>query len=246
MSRPAITHWHLARMTPARAERGIDRRLGRDVAPAEILGQRAADRVRGRAPARAARTAPTSWLRLRTGSSGASSTSTCRVSAMPVSRRSISPDARRSRSTSARSASCASGARTIARATGVFSGCCPSDFFFRIVAEHRRREFQRRDRADRPRPLVGTTRATSSAYGHAARWTDPSLPPRPDLLGHERQEGREQPQQGRERGEQGAVGRGRRLRPLVAVAPALHELEIVVAEATRRTFRCARAPGRSL
>jgi hypothetical protein len=53
------------------------------------------------------------------------------------------------------------------------------------------------------------------------------LPPRPDLLGHVREEGCEQPKDGRE----GEPERRDRRSPVAAVGAALHELEVVVGEA---------------
>ena len=58
------------------------------------------------------------------------------------------------------------------------------------------------------------------------------LPPRPDLLGHVREEGREQPEQGREREPE----RRDRRSPVAAVGAALHELEVVVGEAPEEAF----------
>ena len=55
-------------------------------------------------------------------------------------------------------------------------------------------------------------------------------PPRPDFFGDERQERREEPQHHRQRRGQRGVRRAGAVGALFAVAPALHELEIVVAE----------------
>ncbi len=93
-------------------------------------------------------------------------------------------------------------------------------------------------------PPIGATISAASATARVC--TEPWLPPRPHLLGHERQERREQPQHRRRAPTQhGAVGGRRAPRAAVAVAARLHQLEVVVAEASRRTSRCARARARS-
>ena len=79
----------------------------------------------------------------------------------------------------------------------------------------------------------------------AARCTEPVLPPRPHLFGHERQERREEPQQrGRARRRARAAPRPRprrRRRRTRAASRARRSRR----RSPRRTARCARAPGRS-
>ena len=113
-SRPARRSRDLARNTPRARCRRIDRRLGRDVAPAEILGERAADDLAIERRDRAARTARVFMRRVSgTVSAGASvDVHLQRLRRPPISSRWISPDARRSASTDGSSASIAAGART--------------------------------------------------------------------------------------------------------------------------------------
>ena len=63
------------------------------------------------------------------------------------------------------------------------------------------------------------------------------LPPGPDFFGHERQERREQPQHRRQRGQQRAIGGLGELGALIAVAAALDQLEVVVAERPEERLR---------
>ena len=86
-----------------------------------------------------------------------------------------------------------------------------------------------------PRRLACCRRAATRAprrVGHGARCIEPVLPPRPDFLGHERQERREAAAAART-----APPTARRwptpapAGALLAVAAPLHELEVVVAEA---------------
>ena len=142
----------------------------------------------------------------------------------------------------ASSASCAAGrADDRARATGVFSGRCSSDFFLRIAAEH----------SAAANSSASTPRASSSAprgrqhfrrpSATRAAWTDPSLPPRPDFVGDERQERREQPQQHRQRATSSAP-----LADAAASAPDRRSGAPSPARGsrrrtTRRTSRCARS-----
>ena len=85
----------------ARAAAGGDRRLGRDIAPAEILGERAADDLAVERRDRAARTARVFMRRAPAAARALpSTTSTSKRLGAADSSRSISPAARRSRSTS--------------------------------------------------------------------------------------------------------------------------------------------------
>ena len=170
------TQSDLARITPRPRSVGVDRRLGRDVAPAEVLGERAADDLAVERRDRAARTARVFTAPRSTGtlSGGASVTSTCSTSASLVSSRWISPDARKSASTVGSSASIAAGARTTTTATRrlerpLFFGLLLPD-----LAEHGARQTAapRRRVADRSAPPQ--VDSTSSAVGHGALWTDPS------------------------------------------------------------------------
>ena len=70
------------------------------------------------------------------------------------------------------------------------------------------------------------------------------LPPGPDLLGHERQERREQSQLHAQRGGQRSPRRrGRRGVPAAAVGAVLDQLQVVVAERPEEASRSPRAPG---
>ena len=77
------------------------------------------------------------------------------------------------------------------------------------IAAHARAVVLAADSAPRPRSGVGQRRAVHRSV----------LPPRPDFLGHERQERREQPQQRRQRHAAWRCSPTRRPRPRVAVAP---------------------------
>ncbi len=65
----------------------------------------------------------------------------------------------------------------------------------------------------------------------------PVLPPRPHLFRHKRQERRKQPQHRRQRRHERAVRRRGQLGTLIAVATALDELEVVVAERPEERLR---------
>ena len=195
---------------------GRDRGFGGDVAPAEILGERAPHDLAIERRARAARRAATSRRPPRPvaaalSSGGASSicigpigpisTSNCRIRHEPVTSGAISLSVR------------ATSSGTLQRNsdTGVFRARDCADFCLRTspstsIAERERLvAFGVERAADR---LEHLRRASATS----ARWIDPALPPRPHFLGRIRHVRREQPQQHAERGLQRGIGGRRRPR----------------------------------
>ena len=142
--------------------------------------------------------------------------------------------ARRSDATECNSAMDAAGAAIVARSTGVFC-----DAFASVLA--RRMPMSARLASRHAARLAACGR--SSPVGHEARCTEPSCHQRPDLFGDEREDRREQAQQHVERRLQRRDGRGL-LALALAVGPALHQLEVVVAE-RQKNVSCPRARGRS-
>ena len=231
----------------ARAQLGRHDRLGRHVAPAEILGQRAADdlaierrierlkRDRSHAASllRAAR-----FRRLPSVDDRPSS------AARRIRRRAPGSGRRRARSASRRvsSARSASGRRTIARSTAVFSGRCSSLFFLRIAPSTVGGELERRARRRRLRRR--RRRTVPSAVGQAAACTDPGCHHDHTSSVTNGRYGAKQPlQQRRERREQRGVRRSGRRLAEVAVAARLHQLEIVVAEEPEERLGVLQHPG---
>ena len=203
-----MTHGDLARMTPRAAQRRrrpsprSSRRPSRDPRPAR------AGRSRGRAPDRAARTGRSSCARFscaagsrrerRRRPDSASATARTRTARMQARGAQVRFDL----GSSARSRLRRSEPR--ATSTGVFSGRCSSDFFFRIAPSTSPRTCERRiERRARRRPRrrrgERLRRPSATARGEPSR-----PPPRPHFLGHERQVRREQPQQHRQRRQQRA------------------------------------------
>ena len=127
---------------------------------------------------------------------------------------------------------CSAGAMTVAVWTSARIDCLASDFALRTPASAS---------AAAVTTAGSPSAGSSAAVGHEARCTEPGLPPRPDLLGDERQHRREQPQLHRERERQ------RRLRGLAppasdAVGPRLHQLDVVVAERPEERLRDLERP----
>ena len=171
--------------------------------------------------------------------SGASVTSTCSISACCVSSRWISPDARKSASTDGSSASIAAGALTTASDTGVLSGRCSSDFFFRIAP----RTVAANRSASTPLGMLGTAAGRQHLVsGWPLRLVDrPFAPPRPDFLGDERQERREQAKHRRERRQQRARWPMPRARFPDRRSGVPSPARGSRRRSSRRTSRCARA-----
>ena len=242
-SSPAITQADLARMTPRARRSTVDRRFGRDVAPAEIFGQRAADGLaieRGierleRHRLHRARSPATS-RRLRARRPPAALRPLRLEPLDQPGRAQIGFDRRQERQHRRRRADDGHAV------TGVFSGRCSSDFFLRIapstVGGQARSASTPRRRRSTP------AQAGEHLLGGRPRarvWIEPSLPPRPDFFGHERQERREQPQQHRQRGEQRGVGRRRARRVPDRRSGGPSRARGSRRRSTRRTSRCARS-----
>ena len=208
--------------------------------PGGCAASRSAASLRVARPSGCHRSAASAW-RLGASGSGASSTVMRRLGDRP--RRSSARRWRRRRGRR-RAPTRRAGARgswsvTTTGSTPALSDALGLGLGLADLAEHlggRRRRPAGRRRRPRSR--------SSSASGHGARWTEPVLPPRPDLLGDEREERGEQPQQGRQRELQRGLGRPRRgSSPCDAVGPALDQLEVVVAELPEERLGALERPG---
>ncbi len=124
--------------------------------------------------------------------------------------------------------SLSSGARMTIRATAVFS----RSLFLQISScESPRAPVARQLQRQHAAIVLASGHREDLVFGRPRRLVHGSrLPPGPDLLGRKRQKRREQTQEHRQGREQRGVGRGGRRLAVIAIAPRLHELEIVVAE----------------
>ena len=125
-----------------------------------------------------------------------------------------------------------------------FVGFFSSDLTRRTSASALCRRFANDDRVCASAPPIGCHALRRSCWPgcamHGAR-----TPPGPDFLRHEWEKRREEPHECREGDEHRAVGRRRGLRAEVTIAPALHQLEIIVTEAPEKSL-CVRSSARGV
>ena len=195
-SRPATTQRDFGEEHAARrATSGRHGGLGGDVAAADVLGERPRGRCRDR-PARAAATAAVHGRRRSAAGSSRGTVDAERVGLAPA-RSTRRPAATQVAPRAVRSAADARRCRgPRAASTGVVSVRLASDFVFRTSPSTSAARSSASARA-----IVGAADDCDAAPPASATRAmhRPSLPPRPDFFGDERQERREQPQQHRQR-----------------------------------------------
>ena len=219
-------------MTPRALQRGGDGRLGRDVAPAEILGERAADglaierrierRERHRLHA-APLLRPLGRRQLHVDAASVSASADLEPLDQPGGAQ-VALDLRQERQHAP------AGACTTTRRDRRLE----RPLLFGLLLADRAEHAPPRSRSASTSASVSSApphaASTSSGVGHAARCTEPACHHDQTSSVTNGRNGANSRSSVESAHEQRAVGRRRQLRPLVAVAARLHQLEVVVAE----------------